>query len=112
MGRVGLQPLINKTFEMLLEIPRGIEETKNKPLEKIQSNVNRAAVQVSRVDGVYEIESPRAERILGMINMKDPRVRLQFWRELVKLGVDKALVKAGVQPGDSVRMGKFELEWE
>lgn len=112
VARVGLQPLINKTFEMLLEIPREIEHTQNKALEKSQSNIRRSTVQVSIVEGVYEIVSPRAERILGMINMKDPRVRLQFWRELVKLGVDKALVKAGVQPGDSVRMGKFELEWE
>ena len=97
---------------MLLEMPREIDGTKNKALQKIQSNIHRASVQVSKVEGVYEIESPRAERILGMINMKDPRVRLQFWRELVKLGVDRALVKAGIQPGDSVRMGKFELEWE
>ena len=32
-------------------------------------------------------------------------------RQLKKLGVTRALEDAGVQPGDTVRFGKVELEW-
>ena len=112
VARSGLEPLINKTFDMLSNIPKEIHTRQTETLVKMQPKRKRSSIQVSRVGGAYEIRSPRAERILGMINMKDPRVRLQFWTELVRLGVDRALVKAGVQPGDAVRMGQFELEWE
>ncbi|MGI8928217.1 MAG: Obg family GTPase CgtA, partial [Candidatus Limnocylindrales bacterium] len=36
----------------------------------------------------------------------------RFQRDLARLGVDRELVKAGVMPGDSVRIGAVELEWE
>ena len=61
---------------------------------------------------VYEVTAPRAERIVAMVNMRDPRVRLQVWKELEKMGVDRALVKSGIQRGDIVRFGKVEMEWD
>jgi GTP-binding protein len=36
----------------------------------------------------------------------------RFQRLMQKLGVDEALKKAGVQEGDTVFVGDFELEWQ
>jgi len=36
----------------------------------------------------------------------------RFQRELLKSGIDQALRKAGVRPGDTVRIGPVELEWD
>ena len=57
------------------------------------------------------VESPQAMRLLAMADMKDKRVLLQLWREFKRIGVASALEKAGVEVGDTVRMGKIELEW-
>ena len=35
----------------------------------------------------------------------------RFQRELARLGVERALIRAGVRPGDTVRIGGHELEW-
>jgi GTP-binding protein len=36
----------------------------------------------------------------------------RFQRSLGRMGVEDALRRAGVRPGDSVRIGEYELEWE
>ena len=36
----------------------------------------------------------------------------RFQRILEMLGIDKALREAGVQNGDTVHIGDFELEWQ
>jgi GTP-binding protein len=36
----------------------------------------------------------------------------RFQKLMVKLGVDKALNKAGISEGDTVFVGDFELEWQ
>ncbi len=41
----------------------------------------------------------------------DEAVR-RFQKTLAKLGVELALKEAGAQPGDSVRIGEYELEWQ
>jgi len=41
-----------------------------------------------------------------------PEVAARFQRELARHGVDVALRKAGVRPGDAVRIAAVELEWE
>ena len=53
-----------------------------------------------------------AERMLDVVDLSNWRARLQFHRELGRLGVIGALEKAGVAPGDTVRIGEVEMEWE
>lgn len=36
----------------------------------------------------------------------------RFQRLMEKLGVDDALHKAGIEEGDTVHVGDFELEWQ
>jgi Obg family GTPase CgtA-like protein len=41
-----------------------------------------------------------------------PEAAARFQRQLRAMGVEQALVHAGVQPGDLVRIGDRELEWQ
>jgi Obg family GTPase CgtA-like protein len=43
--------------------------------------------------------------------MESPEVRWQLQTQLNRLGVSKALKKAGVEPGDRVRCANVEWEW-
>jgi Obg family GTPase CgtA-like protein len=47
-----------------------------------------------------------------MAKLEDPRVILQLRQELARLGVVRALETQGVRPGDTVRIGNAEFQWE
>ena len=76
----------------------------------VRARANRVEVTVR--GGVFEVSSPRAERIMPMVDVKDWRARLQLHAELGRLGVLEALEKQGVRTGDTVRIGGEELVWE
>ena len=50
--------------------------------------------------------------MIALANMQGRRVRLQIWQQLERIGVADALEKAGIKVGDTVRLGKVEMEWE
>ena len=44
-------------------------------------------------------------------DMRDYRVLLQLWREMTRLGIARRLENAGIEAGNTIRIGKAELEW-
>ena len=106
----GVEALIKHTLSLIKEMPKPAAAPASAPV------VHRPAPKYRQTDvwqenGVYVVESPQAMRLLAMADMKDKRVILQLWREFKRIGVASALEKAGVEVGDTVRMGKIELEW-
>lgn len=67
---------------------------------------------LEREDGSYRIRGKRIERLVVQTNFDNEESAERFQRELVRLGIDGALRKAGVRPGDSVRIAGHELAWE
>jgi GTP-binding protein len=67
---------------------------------------------VSGEDGSYRVVGRRIERLAAQTDFENEESAERFQRDLARLGVDRELVKAGVMPGDSVRIGSVELEWE
>lgn len=67
---------------------------------------------VCRDEAGFAVSCALAERMLDVVDLGNWRARLQFHRELNRLGVIEALERAGVAPGDTVRIGEFEMEWE
>ncbi len=63
-------------------------------------------------DGVLRVRGKRIERLVAQTNFDNEESAERFQRELVRLGIDGALRKAGVRPGDQVRIGASELEWD
>ena len=72
----------------------------------------REPVKVSKTNGQYKVSSASAGRIAAMVDLSDWSARLQFYAQLKRMGVVRALEEAGVAPGDTVRIGKVEWEWE
>ena len=54
----------------------------------------------------------RIERIAAQTNFEIEESAERFQRDLARLGVDEELRRAGIVPGDLVRIGPAELEWE
>ncbi len=70
-----------------------------------------AGARVRLEDGVFIVAEPHLERIAARMDSPSTEVLWQFRGQLTRMGVDKALRKAGVKPGDKVRCGKLEMEW-
>jgi GTP-binding protein len=69
-------------------------------------------VQVWREDELFVVSCTPAERITAMVDMQNWTARMQLHGELERLGVLRALRKRGVAPGDTVRIGSVEMEWQ
>lgn len=107
----GVEPLIKETMSLIKEMPKPVSAETNGPVV-LRPKPKYIRPEVWLENGVYMVDSPQAMRLLAMANMRDKRVVLQLWREFQRMGVASALERAGVQVGDTVRMGKIELEWE
>jgi GTPase len=71
-----------------------------------------AAASVSREsDGAYRVTGRRIERLAAQTDFTIEESAERFQRDLERLGIDARLRDAGVRGGDTVRIGRVELEW-
>lgn len=59
----------------------------------------------------FVVVAPDLERMLVRKGIATSEVRGQLQRQLIKLGLDQALQRSGIQLGDKIRCGKLEWEW-
>ncbi|HMK09958.1 MAG TPA: GTPase ObgE [Acidimicrobiales bacterium] len=70
-------------------------------------------VRVERqADGVYRVLGRGAERAVALSDMTNPDALAYADHRLKRLGVAKALARAGARPGDTVLVGSFSFEYE
>jgi GTP-binding protein len=67
---------------------------------------------VAREGGAFRVTGKRIERIAAQTNFDVEESAERFQRDLARLGIDDELRRAGIVPGDLVRIGATELEWE
>jgi GTPase len=61
--------------------------------------------------GRFEVVGRAAVRAVGLSDLTDPGALDELHRRLARLGVDRALARAGARDGDVVAIGDLELEW-
>jgi GTP-binding protein len=67
---------------------------------------------VGREGDDYRVRGDRIERLAAGIDWNSPDAAAYFQGFLVRSGIERELRKLGVQEGDTVRVGKLELEWQ
>jgi GTP-binding protein len=72
----------------------------------------RDGFSIEREDLAFRVRGKRVERLVTQTNFEVEESAERFQRELARNGVDAALRKAGIRPGDAVRIAAVELEWE
>jgi len=107
----GIEDVLDKVIEMLATLP-SVEGAKVKPIPvlKPRSEINGASVR--KVEGAFIVKSARAERIVRRVDLEDWGVQAQLWGEFKRIGVVRALEKAGAKSGATVKIGDVELEWK
>ena len=67
--------------------------------------------KILRLKRGFAVRGTAASEIVEMLGLESEEARLEVMRRLRRIGVVSALVKAGVEAGDSVRIGGEEMEW-
>jgi GTP-binding protein len=63
-------------------------------------------------DGSYRVVGRQAERAVAFSDLTNLDALDEAHRRLRKLGVDRALARAGVQEGDTVHIGGLSFDYE
>jgi GTP-binding protein len=109
----GINQLLDFVVEQLDTLPKVDElwEGEAVPEPALRRRPERRPNRFHVADGVYVVESEDLERLSARADMRDYRVLLQLWREMSRLGIARRLEEAGIEPGDTIRIGRTEMEW-
>ena len=107
----GIAELMAETMN-LLQSASGSEAGGKIPRKVFRPQPRGVAPRVHKEGDTFVVTAPELERIVARTDMATPRLPREFRRQLVRLGVTKALERAGVKPGDMVRCGNLEWEWQ
>lgn len=69
-------------------------------------------VAIERDADVFIVYSRSVERVAKRIDYDDWLARMQLYRYMIRKGVVRALEDAGINSGDTVRVGDLEWEWD
>jgi GTP-binding protein len=111
----GVNALLDRVLHDLGDVRRAEQERPAPAPEDVpvlRPRPQREPVRVHKQRGVYIVDSPRVARIAARIDEEDWHARTQFLGYLQSAGVIRALEEAGVAPGDTVRFGEIEWEWQ
>ena len=72
----------------------------------------RAGYEVVREGAGWVVEGREATRAVALSDLTRPEALAEAHRRLHRLGVDRALARAGARPGDSVRIGSLVFDYE
>jgi GTP-binding protein len=106
----GVRALMQRVLEILRTLP-AMELAPEAPAVFRPAERDDAFVVEREEDG-WRVRGVRVERVAAMTPFVIPEAAARFQRQLRAMGVEQALVHAGVQPGDLVRIGDRELEWQ
>ena len=110
--------------ELLSHVASKLEEMKRIDIEQAEALLENEPVPVfkssrrsvkpttiTHQDGMFIVESEHLERLTATADSRDYRVVLQIWREMTRMGLAKRLEEAGIEAGDTIRIGRTEMEW-
>ncbi len=106
--RQGLGPFLG-TVVRLVEEARAAE---GEPESFVVHRPTEEGFAVRREDdGAWRVSGRVAERVVAMADLTNAEAAAYVAERLRRLGVERALAKAGAKDGDTVRVGSVELEY-
>jgi GTP-binding protein len=106
----GVLELLRRVQAMLDALPAA--EAAPEALIELAPAPDRKAFTIDEIEeGVWLVEGVEIEKVVKMTNWDYYEAGMRFQRVLNALGIRQALVEAGVEDGDSVRIGEIELVW-
>jgi GTP-binding protein len=108
----GVNALMKEAWKVLKEESAGEKAIDAEPPVKVfRPQPREERVKVNKVGEEFIVSAPSLERIKGGAGVRPDDLRWQLNYQFKRLGIDKALEKAGVKAGDKVRCGELTWEW-
>ena len=111
LARTNTRDLLIKAHQKLAETPPLEEAELPLPVYKPKEDPREFAIAREGANE-WRISGVAIERSAAMTYWQHDGSVRRFQKIIETLGVDKALREAGVQEGDTVAIGDFELEWQ
>ena len=106
-----MQELASTLNETKLQGEIGAKRT-DKDISVITPKPRTEKIEVIRQNNLFLVNSSKAERIVRKAKTEDKIILAQVMNELKRLGVVRALERAGIGSGTTVRIGTWEMDWE
>ncbi len=116
----GVDELVRRLASALAELPPRealaaappAPPSAEEALHTLRATPNEDAFTITKVeDGFYRVQGPKIERVVSMTRMENEEALDRLQTVLERSGISAALRKAGVATGDTVLIGRTELEW-
>lgn len=107
----GVGELMRQAMKMLGQVEIKVVTGDIIPQKVFRPLPKAPRASVSKKEGAFVVVSPELEHIVDGMDAASAEVRRYLRGQLDRLGVTKALIAAGVKPGDKVQCGLFEWEW-
>jgi GTPase len=111
LARTNTRELLIQAYQKLQEAPPVEEVEAPLPVYKPKEDPREFAIKREGANE-WRISGTSIERAASMTYWQHDGSVRRFQKIMETLGVDEALRKAGVQEGDTVAIGDFELEWQ
>jgi GTP-binding protein len=107
--REGVQPIVYKLADAVRQVRAEVPEA-------AAYAVHRPAAESFRIeredDGSYVVVGREAERAVAVSDLTNLDALVFVHDRLKRMGVDRALARAGAVPGDKVRIGALHFEYD
>jgi GTP-binding protein len=108
----GVNDLMKAAFSELQKLPPiQIYEPEMDIEEGFLIDTTEQGFEISKDEEVYVVSGTWIEAVGGSVNFSDEESLQYFQRALKNRGVIDALVEAGIQEGDTVRIGDLEFDF-
>ncbi len=105
----GLPDLVARLAVLVAESRAAHEQAERAP---VVHRPRPEGVEVVREGDTFVVLGRAATRAVAMSDLTDPAALAVVQRRLRRLGVDRALARAGARAGDAVRIGSLQLSYE
>ena len=111
----GMRDMLEKAYQLIQTAPDDVMEfTPEITLEEYtarEENLPYTVEKSADEEGVYIVEGPRIEKMLGYTNLEDTKGFKFFQDFMVKNGIIDELKRLGIEEGDTVRIYGWAFEY-
>lgn len=108
-AHTNVRELLYKAAELLAGLPEP-PPAADMPIYRAETDPNE--FKIVREEEGYRVKGNAIERAAAMTYWEYDQSVRRFQRIMETIGIDKALREAGIEVGELVLIGEFELEWE
>ena len=106
----GVKALMDEVL-ILLEKNKSAETVKEATVPVLHPKGRTLNLTVEEEDDVFVVHSPELERLVAGSDIRDPEVKRQLGNRLNRPSTRHIMERAGIKPGDKIRIGEFEWIW-